>query len=204
MAELCRSKHPVRPITPADWGTAAKTIQAIAWQMFGCTLSGASRRLYLGGKAMEMIAYLSQAGGYGREPVQGVGPGGSSPAGARSARSWRPSDIECFHEARSILLKRLDDPPSVPELAQSVGTNARKLGQGFVDLFGEPVYSFVKTRRLEGARQMIEAGETSIARVAYAFGYNPGHFATEFRKRFGVSPTALTGRRGAPSPSGLD
>jgi AraC family transcriptional activator of pyochelin receptor len=47
---------------------------------------------------------------------------------------------------------------------------------------------------------MLEAGETGIAQVAYALGYQPAHFTTEFRKRYGVTPSALIGRRGRGEP----
>ncbi|WP_374655223.1 helix-turn-helix domain-containing protein [Dongia sp.] len=155
-------------------------LQATAWQMLGCTLQDSARRLYLGGKAMEMMAHLLD------------GPR-SKMVVARG--DWQPREIARLHAARDILLSRLAAPPSVPELAHLVGTNARTLSEGFKDLFGMPVYAFVKARRLDEARRMLESGERSIARVAYAFGYQPAHFATEFRKRFGVAPTALTGRR---------
>ncbi|NYZ14604.1 helix-turn-helix transcriptional regulator [Azospirillum sp. RWY-5-1] len=181
----------------------AVLVQALAWQMFGCPLRGASRRCYLAGKALEIVAHM--VGSREEEPAAApvTGSGRNSPA-----RSWTPQDIERLHHARDLLLARLESPPTVPDLALAVGINTRKLGQGFVELFGEPVYGFVKSRRLEGARLMLEAGETSVARVAYAFGYQPAHFATEFRKRFGVSPAILTGRRasvtgpemGAPNP----
>ena len=163
----------------------APLIQSVAWQMLGCSLSGASRRLYLGGKALQMMALLIDRDA------------GEAAAVSDGAQLRSPRDIERLYEARDILLANLRDPPSVPELARMVGTNARALGQGFVEQFGMPVYAFAKARRLEEAHLMLEAGERSIARVAHAFGYQPGHFATEFRKRFGISPGALTGRRSA-------
>jgi AraC family transcriptional regulator, transcriptional activator of the genes for pyochelin and ferripyochelin receptors len=165
---------------PTHVGRVSDLARTVAWQMRGCTLSGPARRLYLAGKALEMMGESF------------TGPGASSttaPSGAWSAR-----DIECFHAAHAILLAELADPPTVTALARRVGTNARKLSQGFADLFGAPVYRFVKALRLEEAKRMIEAGETSISRVAQSFGYQPAHFSTEFRRRFGHAPSALIGR----------
>jgi AraC family transcriptional activator of pyochelin receptor len=34
-----------------------RRMQALAWQMIGCPLEGASRRLYLSGKALELLAF---------------------------------------------------------------------------------------------------------------------------------------------------
>nr|WP_280519129.1 AraC family transcriptional regulator [Shinella curvata] len=107
---------------------------------------------------------------------------------------WSARDVARLHEARSILLAELVHPPSVPELARRVGTNAKKLGAGFQSLFGATVYGFVKTSRLDTARLLLEGGETSIAHVARQVGYQPQHFATEFRRRFGVAPTMIAGK----------
>ncbi|WP_407977545.1 helix-turn-helix domain-containing protein [Brucella pseudogrignonensis] len=160
--------------------SATAVVTAISWQMLGCPLRGQARNLYMTGKALELIAHLL--------------PAEDAPAGKARAR-WTARDIECFHAARSILLADIANPPPVGDLARMVGTNARKLGAGFVDLFGTPVYAFVKSRRLDEARHLLEAGETSISGVAQGMGYHPAHFATEFRKRFGVSPTEVIGKR---------
>ncbi|MEM9632217.1 MAG: AraC family transcriptional regulator [Pseudomonadota bacterium] len=172
-------------------GPYAKAIRSLAWQMAGCPLNGVGRNCYLAGKALEMIATVI-------DPVDPSGQVSSidsakgAPQSLQSRRTIGPDDIERLHHARDIILKRLDDPPTVLELAQAVGVNSRKLSDGFTQLFGVPVYSFIKTARLQAARMMIEAGETSMSKVAYAFGYSPSHFTTEFRKRYGISPKALS------------
>ncbi|MNL24858.1 Regulatory protein PchR [compost metagenome] len=157
--------------------------RAIAWQMAGCGLTGPSRDLYMTGKALEMIAHV----------LQDIGP--TAPRAETGSSRWSSRDVECFHAARGVLLANLAAPPSVTDLARQVGTNARKLSQGFADLFGMPVYRFVKASRFEAAKLMLEGGETSVSRVARQFGYQPQHFATEFRRRFGISPGQITGRR---------
>lgn len=162
---------------PAEMGRVSELARALAWQMHGCTLNGPARRFYLAGKALEMMGEtFLDAEGAPDEPRAGA---------------WTARDIECFHAARAILIAELSAPPTVTDLARRVGTNARKLSSGFADMFGTPVYAFVKARRLEEARRMIEAGETSISRVARTFGYQPAHFSTEFRRRFGCAPSAI-------------
>ena len=164
---------------PAHVGRANDLSLTAAWQMRGCTLSGPARRFYLAGKALEMIGETFLM------PDTGA---------LATSAAWSARDIECFHAAHEILLAELADPPTVTALARRVGTNARKLGRGFADLFGAPVYTFVKGRRLDEAKRMIELGETSISRVAQRLGYQPAHFSTEFRRRFGHAPSALIGR----------
>lgn len=162
-------------------GDCPQAARAIAWQMLGCTLSGPARNLYMTGKALEMVAHFLIAA--------------QESAKAPAVSPWTPADIERFHAARAVLISRISNPPTVPELAREVGTNARKLNAGFSDLFGQSVYAFAKARRLEEAKLMLEAGQAGIAQVAYRFGYQPAHFSTEFKRRFGVTPTDLIGRR---------
>jgi AraC family transcriptional regulator, transcriptional activator of the genes for pyochelin and ferripyochelin receptors len=151
----------------------------IAWQMLGCQFEGATRRLWMTGKAMEMVAHVVDLA---------TGQNRSHALGAR--------DIARLHEARDILIAEQKMPPSVSELARRVGTNARKLGEGFQELFGHTVYGFVKMVRMETARALLEQGETSIAFVAREVGYQPQHFATEFRRRYGLAPSEFaSGRR---------
>jgi AraC family transcriptional regulator, transcriptional activator of the genes for pyochelin and ferripyochelin receptors len=156
--------------------------RTITTQMMSCHLQGSARRLYITGKAMEFIAHVIDMAERRR------------PEG-KSGQSWTSREIAQFRQAREILLTRLQNPPTVAELARAVGTNSRKLSAGFNDLFGMPVYAFVKGQRLEAARVMLESGERSVAIVAHRLGYQPQHFATEFKRRFGMPPSQFAGKR---------
>lgn len=91
----------------------------------------------------------------------------------------------------SALRQRLNDPPSLPELARLAGTNVNKLTTGFRQLFGCSVYEFVRAQRLDLAYRLIAAGHGSVAQAAQACGYTDSHFTKVFRQRFGVAPSAL-------------
>ena len=149
----------------------------LAWQMMACRMEGAARRLYVGAKALELAAHALA-------PV--------SPAHDSTRLSTR--EIRLLHEACAILDAELRDPPTLPDLARRLGTNVTRLNQGFRMLFGQPPYAWLKTRRLERAKALIESGRMSISDVARLVGYQPQHFATEFRNRFGISPSALRPR----------
>ncbi|MEM8957564.1 MAG: AraC family transcriptional regulator [Pseudomonadota bacterium] len=149
--------------------------KTIGWQMLGCDLWGASRRLYLAGKGLELAAHV-------------LADLPSMPSGPQAFAS---RDIEAFHEARAILMRELSDPPSVGDLARRLGLNATKLNAGFRELFGQPPYAFSKSYRLERAKHLFEAGETSVTRVARQLGYQPRHLTTEFRRKYGVTPREI-------------
>lgn len=157
---------------------------ALAWQMLGCPLVGPARRLYLSGKALELLSVVAQSDAMGR----------ASPSGTDGVPSARAGEIERVHAARGMLLASLSDPPSVPDLARKVGMNAHRLGELFRALFGASVYAYVKAARLDHAKMLLEQGEMSVSQAAYSCGYHPAHFSTEFRKRFGVSPSTCVGR----------
>ncbi|MCC7254048.1 AraC family transcriptional regulator [Hyphomicrobium sp.] len=161
-----------------------RAASALAWQMLGCPLVGPARRLYLSGKALEVLSVIAQS--------DAVGTAGT--AGSEGIPAARAGEIERIHAARALLLSSLADPPSVPDLARSVGMNAHRLGALFRAVFGASVYSYVKAARLDHAKMLLEAGEMSVSQAAYSCGYHPAHFSTEFRKRFGISPSACIGR----------
>ena len=58
-------------------------------------------------------------------------------------------DVKSIHEAKNILLKTLDHPPSLIHLARKAGINHYKLKIGFKEVFGTTVFGFVRQQRLE-------------------------------------------------------
>lgn len=175
----------VEALTPQDeyfraWRNQ-RTACALAWQMLGCPLTGPARRFYLSGKALEILSAIAEIGSSEASAAKGVVPA-------------RASEIERVHAARAMLLAALNDPPSVPALARSVGMNAHRMSELFKTVFGASVYAFVKAARLDHARLLLESGEVTVSQAAYTCGYHPAHFSTEFRKRFGMPPSAVLGR----------
>lgn len=67
----------------------------------------------------------------------------------------------------------------------------RKLSAGFRQVYGASVFGFLQEYRLEQAYKLISTGEMSVSEAAFHVGYGAAHFATIFRKRFGVSPSSL-------------
>ncbi|WP_372023090.1 AraC family transcriptional regulator (plasmid) [Tistrella mobilis] len=162
----------------------------LVWRMLGTTGTGTARRLHLTAAALHLLGHVVEAGDAG-----GTGSGRDAVARSPGDVVLSPGDIERLHAARDLLLRDLAAPPPVPDLARAVGLNARKLGRGFQALFGSPVYAFVKNRRLDEARRLIEDEGLSIAEAAWRVGYSPAHFSTAFRKRHGLPPGAACGRR---------
>jgi len=113
---------------------------------------------------------------------------GAACNGAAPSRLPR-REIDRMLEARHHLLARLDDVPSLAELAALIGTNDFALKRNFKAVFGQPVHAFVLARRLDHARALLRDTDDSIKQIAAAVGYvHASHFSTAFRRAFGATP----------------
>jgi AraC family transcriptional activator of pyochelin receptor len=149
----------------------------------GCPYTGQLRRIYLEGKALELLSlYLAASG-------QAATPG---------SLAMRPDDVARLTRARDVLAARMEDPPSLVGLARQVGLNDFKLKQGFKQLFGTTAFGYLHRLRMERARALLEQREMSVTQVATSVGYaNVSHFAAAFRRRFGMPPRSFLARQRA-------
>lgn len=106
------------------------------------------------------------------------------------------ADAERLHNAREILLHRLDCPPSLLELAHMIQMNDFKLKRLFKQYFGKTVYQYIREQRLEKAFFLLQDQRYNVSESAFAVGYtNISHFSEAFRSYFGISPKALRKNR---------
>ena len=56
--------------------------------------------------------------------------------------------VWCDWRNSLYLTQRMDDPPSLVELARKVGINDYKLKVGFREVFGTTVYKYLHTHRM--------------------------------------------------------
>ncbi|MFT3940235.1 helix-turn-helix transcriptional regulator [Rhodopseudomonas sp.] len=170
-------KTPASPNAMLMSCPASRMIRALAVQIMTCPIRGPERELYLGGKAMQLAALAMS----------------SCVTDASAARTERLSarDLDRIRQARNLLIEAMREPPGLNRLASLVGINARKLTDGFRRVYGTTVFGFLQEYRMEQAYKLIASGEMSVSEAAYHVGYGAAHFATAFRKRFGVSPSSL-------------
>ncbi len=157
-------------------GTATQTMQKVAQQILNYPYQGVAKRIYLESKVLELLGILV---------AQEV----DIHNGNTNLHPLRPDVIDRIHYAKEIILQKLDNPPSLNELARLVGLNECSLKQGFRSCFGTTVFGYIRNHKLEQARKLLEAGEMNITEIAYAMGYTSrSPFAAAFRKQFGVNP----------------
>jgi AraC-like DNA-binding protein len=101
----------------------------------------------------------------------------------------QPIEIERIYHAKDILIRQLDDPPSLIDLAQQANLNIFALKQGFKHVFGTTAFKYLHDQRLEVARQLLVTQPLRIEEIARQVGFaNRGYFAAVFRKKFSLTP----------------
>ncbi|SYX83756.1 helix-turn-helix transcriptional regulator [Paenibacillus alvei] len=152
-------------------------ISLLVEQMKQCPYQGALQKLYLEGKALELLAFHLDGLGE-EEPAQ------------LTTSKLTADDIQCLYEAKDILAETWKQPPSLLGLARLTGLNDYKLKLGFKALFGTTVFGYVRELRMNEARRVLERGEANVSQTAMMVGYhNVSHFASLFRKTYGYNPS---------------
>ena len=93
-------------------------------------------------------------------------------------------------EAMTLIEENIEDPLSVPEIAQALDVSQRQLERQFKKHVGCTVVQFGLLRRLQNARLLLISTELSVREIATASGFNTlSHFAYSFGKFFGRRPS---------------
>lgn len=89
----------------------------------------------------------------------------------------------------SVLDERYKDPPTLQQLADSVGLSTSRLAHLFRDEIGMSIQAYVRERRLLMAAMLLVQTHEQIAQIAYGVGFGDvSNFNHAFKRRFGMSP----------------
>lgn len=92
-------------------------------------------------------------------------------------------------KAKDIIISRMTEPPSLQELANEIGLTLKKLKEGFKQIYGDTVYSFLFDYKMEHARRLLESNLHNVNEVGLKVGYSTSsHFIAAFKKKFGTTP----------------
>lgn len=98
--------------------------------------------------------------------------------------AWRQSQ-----KVRDFLLENLDLPLSITEIARETGASVSSVQRHFREHFGQTVFQFIRSKRLEKAREALEREGSTIAQAAYIAGYSdPSNFTNAYKRAFGSAP----------------
>ena len=125
--------------------------------------------------------------------------GGEPGRAAVAAPSAKPPLEPYFlKRADRYILEHLAAPAPLEDMARHCGVSWRTLEKAFAAFRGITPVAHVRNVRLDHARRALEAGEGSVREVAARFGFRSSTtFASEYRKRFGITPSEM--KRLAPA-----
>ncbi|MFQ4146034.1 AraC family transcriptional regulator [Chlorogloeopsis sp. ULAP02] len=164
-----------------DWQTlvfpeATTAIQSVVQQIVNCPYQGTTKRIYLQAKVVELMALQ-------------LAPILAEQRKTQPSPHLRIETINSIYHAKEILLSSLENPPSLWDLAQTVGVSERTLRRGFQELFNTTVFGYLTSQRMEKAKNLLCSGKVTVAEVAMMVGYsNCSHFAAAFKRQFGITP----------------
>lgn len=164
--EMKDKKHyAVAPITPS--------MQVVLYQIMNFNLNTSVKKLYYKSKVYELFSLLFNK------------PEEDEHCPFRTDKE----DEQKIQHAKNILIENITEPPTLQELADAVGVNIKKLKEGFKQLYGETVYSFLLDYKLEYARKLLDSGTYNVNEVGVKVGYSTAsHFIAAFKKKFGTTP----------------
>lgn len=149
-------------------GKITPAMERVLGQILSCPYSGSTRRIYLKRKALRLVALYLET--LLRPPLS-------------------PPELDCIYQAEAILRTNTANPPPLETLARQVGTNRRKLNEGFHQVYGITPFGYLRDCRLLQAQWLLINSEQSVEEIAAMVGYTSrSRFASAFRQRLGVNP----------------
>lgn len=154
-------------------GQTTLPMHQILVELLACPFQGIARLCFFEAKVMELVAHkLDQVCCSGRPS------------------RLKPCEEEKVHRAREILIRRIQSPPSLQELAGSVGLTHTALNLGFKAIFGATVFEYLRIQRLRCSQVLISEGKMSLTQIAHTLGFgSSSHFSQAFFKQFGIRPS---------------
>ncbi|WP_166302498.1 helix-turn-helix transcriptional regulator [Bradyrhizobium sp. 2S1] len=164
-------------------------VRALAHELFSSDHTGVVGRLLAESCALELLAWAI---------------GDRKGHNITTTCSIHPRDIAKIHRVRDKLLATLDAEHHLCDLARDVGMSTSTLKCKFTAVVGQPVFQFLRDKRLDRARDGLLYEGWTVSQAAFYVGYRHAtNFATAFRRRFGTAPTSAlrSPRVGAPPAS---
>lgn len=120
------------------------------------------------------------------------------PAGRREPGSRAPASVRAV---RDLLPDRLDDPPSLADLAAMTGLSQFALLRAFRRETGMPPHAYLNQLRVRRARLLLDGG-LAPAEVAVQTGFaDQAHLTRHFKRVVGVPPAAYQRERRGLRPA---
>lgn len=98
-------------------------------------------------------------------------------------------DIQTIYRIKKQIIKSLEVPPVINDLAVSAGMSPTKLKRIFKQIFGNSIFSYYQEFRMQEAARLLKEEKLSVSDADYRLGFtNLSHFSRVFRKHTGMKP----------------
>ena len=98
-------------------------------------------------------------------------------------------NVKRIRRAKEIIIANMAEPPTLPELSKEIGLSLKRLKEGFKQIYGDSVYSFLFDYKMDYARRLLESGQYNVSEIGLKIGYSTSsHFIAAFRKKYGTTP----------------
>ncbi len=156
-------------------GNISPSMSIVLNQLINFNLNQSIKSLYFKGKAYELLSlYFNRADETNVEQCPFL---------------VNEENVLKIRRAKDIILEQMAEPPSLQNLADQVQLSLKKLKEGFKQLYGDSVYSFLLDHKMEVARKLLESGNQNVNEVGLRIGYSTSsHFIAAFKKKYGTTP----------------
>jgi AraC-like DNA-binding protein len=156
-------------------GNISPSMAIVLNQLINFNLNPSTKSLYFKGKAYELLSlYFNRTGEADVEQCPFL---------------VNEENVLKIRKAKDIILENMAEPPSLQCLADQVQLSLKKLKEGFKQLYGDSVYSFLLDHKMEVARKLLESGNHNVNEVGLRIGYSTSsHFIAAFKKKYGTTP----------------
>ncbi|MFT6065821.1 MAG: AraC-like DNA-binding protein [Paraglaciecola sp.] len=151
------------------------TVSIVLQQIINSSINSAIRELYVKGKVYELLSLHFQKD--------------ETAAGEYCPFLVDEQNVLKIRKAKEIIIANMAEPPSLQELANEIGLNIKKLKEGFKQIYGDTVFSFLFDYKMEHSRRLLETNQYNVNEVGLQVGYSTAsHFIAAFKKKFGTTP----------------
>ncbi|VXB56498.1 helix-turn-helix transcriptional regulator [Maribacter litoralis] len=151
------------------------SIAVILSQIVNYNLHPSIKSLYVKGKIYELIALY-----FNRSPNADI---------EQCPYLADEENVKKIKKAKEIILANMAEPPTLAELSSEVGLSLKRLKEGFKQIYGDSVYSFLFDHKMDYAKRLLETGQYNVNEIGLRIGYSTSsHFIAAFKKKYNTTP----------------
>ena len=156
-------------------GTISPSMAVVLNQLLGFNLNASVKPLYFKAKSYELLSLF-----FNRSEDADI---------EQCPFLVDETNVAKLKQAKDIIISQMAEPPTLQELADTIGLSLKKLKEGFKQIYGDSVFSYLFDYKMEVARKLLESGDYNVNEVGLKVGYSTAsHFISAFKKKYGTTP----------------